>query len=102
MWQDEIKREGGKLVYGSRPRPAQEDKRPGASERLENLKWARDHCEGLVRVVIAIAKDVTASPREAESWFPQEKLVMRITHLDEVTGAFRAESVDGSASAGKA
>jgi hypothetical protein len=92
MWQDEIKGSGGTLVYESRPR-LREKKRHGAIERLENLKWARDHCEGLVRVVIAIAKDVTADPRTAIDWFPKEGMFMRITQLDEQTGAFRAESV---------
>jgi hypothetical protein len=93
MWEDEIKNENGKIVYGSRGRPPDEGKRHGAVERLENLKWALNHCEGLVRVVVAVARDKTAVPREAESWFPHQELVMKITHLDETTGAFRAENV---------
>lgn len=96
MWQDEIKTENGKVVYESRPRPPHERKKPGATERLENLKWARDHCDGLVRVVIAVAKDPTASPRQAESWFPHPTLVMKITDSDERTAAFRAESVSNA------
>jgi hypothetical protein len=92
MWQDEITRRNGRIVYESRPRP-QEKKRPGATERLANLIWARDHCEGLVRVVIAVAEDVKADPRSALRWFPQDRLVMKITDLDEETGAFRAESL---------
>jgi hypothetical protein len=91
MWQDEITYRDGKMAYQSRPR-AKEKKRPGATERLENLIWARDHCGGLVRVVIAVAKDVKADPRTAVRWFPQDRLVMKITELDENTGAFRAES----------
>jgi hypothetical protein len=35
--------------------------RPGNRERLENLKWARDYCDGLFRVVIITAKDVNAA-----------------------------------------
>lgn len=92
MWQDEIKHEGGKLIYESRPR-SKEKKRPGATERLENLIWARDHCDGLVRAVIAIAKDVTADPRQSVDWFPHDRLVMKIITLDDKTGAFRAENV---------
>src|ERR1700733_1227791 len=92
MWQDEIKGKEGSLVYESRPRP-RERKRAGATERLANLIWARDHCDGLVRVVIARAKDVTADPRQSIDWFPKDNLYMQITDLDEQTGAFRAESV---------
>ena len=32
----------------------------GNRERLQQLIWARDNCDGLFRVVIAIAKDVKA------------------------------------------
>jgi hypothetical protein len=92
MWQDEIRKEGDLFVYESRPR-AMEKKRAGATERLANLIWARDHCDGLVRTVIATAKDIHADPRESIDWFPHNRLVMRITNLDEKTGAFRAESV---------
>jgi len=94
MWQDEIIRRDRRTIYESRLRP-NEKTRPGATERLANLKWARDHCDGLVRVVIAVAKDVNADPRSAIDWFPQDRLIMKITELDE-TGSFRAESVDGS------
>ncbi len=90
MWQDEIRREGDAIVYQSYPR-RRERKRPGASERLENLLWARERCGGLVRVVIMRAKDTKADPRSIAGCFPQDRLVMRITSIDEATGAFRAE-----------
>ncbi len=66
---------------------------PGNRERIENLKWARDHCDGLFRVVIAVAKDVTAVPREIADCFPQDRILMRITDLNEDTGEFRAVMV---------
>jgi hypothetical protein len=66
--------------------------RPGAKERLENLKWAREHCDGLVRVVVMRAKDTKEDPRSIAECFPHDKLVMRIIHIDEATGEFRAES----------
>jgi hypothetical protein len=94
MWQDEIGRDGDLMTYQSRPRPPGEETRPGALERIENLKWARDYCDSLVRVVIMRAEDVKASPRTIADCYPHEKLVMRITYLDEGTGAFRAESVN--------
>jgi hypothetical protein len=92
MWQDEITSHEGKLVYESRTR-SKDRKLPGATERLANLKWARAHCNGLVRAVIAVAKDLNAHPRSARLWFPQDGLIMKIADLNESTGAFRAESV---------
>jgi hypothetical protein len=94
MWQDEIKHENGRMIYESRGRKPEGRKSPGRSERLDNLKWARDHCGGRVRVVIAIAEDVKAVPRRAIEWFPQDSLIMEIRELDEETGAFRAVQVD--------
>lgn len=34
--------------------------RPGNRERAENLIWARDHTDGIFRVVIVVAEDVNA------------------------------------------
>lgn len=67
------------------------DDRPGNGERLENLKWARDHCDGLFRVVITVAKDEKAHPREIAECYPRD-LLMRLVDLDEATGEFRAIS----------
>ena len=99
MWQDEITRDGALMVYQSlTPRRGSltprrgEVNRPGAKERLENLKWAREHCDGLARVVVMRANDTKAGPRSIAECFPHDKLVMRITHIDEATGEFRAES----------
>ncbi len=66
---------------------------PGNRERLENLKWARDHCDGMFRVVITRAVDVGAHPREIAECFPQDRLLMRITDLNEETGEFAAVNV---------
>jgi hypothetical protein len=68
---------------------------PGNRERLENLIWARDHCGGRFRVVITVAEDVNARPRKIAKCFPQDKLIMQITKINEQTGEFRAEGVDG-------
>ena len=92
MWQDEIKREGDRMVYQSVTPRRGEQNSPGAKERLENLKWAREHCDGLARVVVMRANDTKADPRSIAECFPHDKLVMRITHIDEATGEFRAES----------
>jgi len=92
MWEDEITEDGTTVVYQSRRRPRMR-KRPGETERLENLIWARNHCGGLFRVVRMTAQDVRANPRSIASCYPDDGLVMRITELNEARGTFRAESV---------
>ena len=91
LWRDEIGCHGDLLTYESRAKIR--SKKPSSKERLANLRWARDSCDGLVRVVIVTAKDVKAEPRSIADCFPVDQLVMRITHLDNETGAFRMESV---------
>jgi hypothetical protein len=83
------------MAYHARVREdaAEWIKRPGNRERLENLKWAKENCGGLFRVVIAKAKDVTARPRAIMECFPQPNLIMKIMELDEATGEFRAVSI---------
>jgi len=67
--------------------------RPGNRERLENLKWARDHCDGLFRVVVTVAKDTEAEPREIEDAHYQRRMIMKLVDLKENTGEFRAVNV---------
>jgi hypothetical protein len=58
---------------------------------MENLAWARDNCDGLFKVIIAIAKDTRAERRSIKECFPS-KMMMRLTHLDVPTAAFSAEA----------
>jgi hypothetical protein len=99
LWRDRIRRDiNGQWLYDEFDRTDLEDpyrlsdwtQRPGNRERLENLIWARDHCEGHFRVIVIVAKDTGADPREIADCYPQDKLQMRITELDEQTGRFRA------------
>jgi hypothetical protein len=92
MWEDEITEDGPTLMYQARLRPRTR-KRPGETERLENLIWARDHCDGLMRVVRMTARDVNANPRSIATCYPDDEHIMRITALDEANGTFRAESI---------
>lgn len=64
--------------------------RPGNRERLENLVWARDKCDGLFRVVMVTPKDKQSDPREIDESFPRDDIVMKIIDLSEATGEFRA------------
>jgi hypothetical protein len=94
MWEDEVRREGDRVIYESRYRPTLKGKsRRVDTELIANLKWARDHCGGFVRVVVLTAEDVTADPRKIRYCYADDSLVMRITRLDLHSRTFRAESV---------
>ena len=67
---------------------------PGNRERIYNIKWAIEHCGGVVSVVFVKARDETSIPREIEECYPQKKPKMRITKFNETTGYFQAEAVD--------
>jgi hypothetical protein len=94
IWDDEVQRDGDRIIYQSRYRPKLKGKsRRVESELMANLKWARDHCGGLVRVVILTAEDITAEPRKIMYCYADDSLVMRITEFDGQARTFRAESV---------
>jgi hypothetical protein len=95
-WKDRLDYTGKPIVYDTFKRPNLNEWKglSGNRERLDNLIYARDHCEGRFRVVIVVAEDVNASPRKIARCYPQDKLLMKITKMDEQTGEFRAESVD--------
>ena len=89
LWQDEFQRKDGRVIYSRDSTDDQVKSRNGFPELMENLAWARDHCEGRLKVIVAIAKDISASPRSIKECFPSE-MEMRVTDLDLVTGAFTA------------
>jgi hypothetical protein len=91
FWQDLFSRKDGRLLY-ERSAPQQHlRRRPGFNELMENLAWARDHCGGRFKVIVAKAKDVKADPRSIEECFPT-KMTMKLVEFDAATGAFVAEA----------
>jgi hypothetical protein len=86
--------EDGKLVFsGGRLRNGQDiSDRNGYRERMDNLKWSLEHCGGVVRVVIAKAKDPSADVREIDKCWPKD-WPMRIIRLND-DGEFRLERFD--------
>jgi hypothetical protein len=96
MWKDLITRQNGRMVYDDSGRDDLPNWKgqPGNAERIENLKWAMEHCGGLVRTVITVAKDPNVSPRDIVDCFPQRKLVMSIERLNQETGEVRLVSID--------
>jgi hypothetical protein len=96
FWQDQFE-EGGRVYRGRRRSGEKGMSKPGRAELLENLKWARDHCDGILRIIIAIAKDTKAEPRSILECFPQKTLRMRLIHLDLETGEYVAERIEDRA-----
>lgn len=95
FWQDRF--EDGGRIYRGRRRSGEAVAQAGFAELLENLKWARDNCDGILRIIIAIPKDPRAHPRSIAECFPQKTLRMRLISLDETTGEYVAERIDEAA-----
>ena len=96
LWKDRLDYSGKPIVYDTFKRANLHVwiDRPGNRERIENLIWARDRCNGLFRVVITVAEDPNAEPRKIQDCYPKDDWLMQITALDEKTGQFRAEKID--------
>lgn len=85
LWQDEFSKG---MIYERPAAHRQVRSRHGFPEMMENMRWAIDNADGLVRMIIAVARDPSASPRSIKECFPDPRK-MRITDLDEHSGAFR-------------
>jgi len=93
LWEDEISRDHDRVTYQSRWGPTLRGKSDRVSLQWKShLKWAMAHCNGFVRVVVLRAADTATSPRVIESCYPDDSLILRITHLDTATGCFQARS----------
>ena len=93
LWQDEFtKTDDGRRIYERGPIPSEVRPRHGHNELMKNLRWSLDHCDGWVKVIIAIAKDKQAKPRSIKECAPT-KMQVRVIHLDEASGAFAFEDV---------
>ncbi|MER9225791.1 hypothetical protein NKI39_09050 [Mesorhizobium sp. M0664] len=92
LWQDEFKKSpGGRLVYERGPIWADSKTSRGHYELMENLRWALDHCDGWVKVIIAVAKDKNAKPRSIKECAPT-KMQVKVMQLDEGSGEFSLEA----------
>lgn len=89
LWKDEFTGAAGQMVY-SRPSRGDWSNGPGFRYFMEDLLWARDNCNGIVRVIVATPKQDGQTRRIAEC-YPQERLVMRVVDADPASGAFRLE-----------
>lgn len=93
LWADRLNYKTTPITYAELPPGNQWQGSPGNSERLENLIWARDQLDGILRVVIVRPVDLALEDRKIADAHVNEKLVMRLVTLDESTGHFTAEAV---------
>ena len=62
-------------------------------ERVQDLIWAREHCDGLFRVIIGVPVDPNDIRRGLAGAHPHDRLIMKVVALDEATGEFFAINV---------
>lgn len=93
LWKDKLVYVQGQATYedGGFDEEMWSD-RAGFAERMENLIWVRDHCEGFFKAII-LTPETPNGPRRMRDCFPHAKLNMQLTDLDEETGAFHARNV---------
>lgn len=94
LWQDRFTDKGRVYRSWDTDRPGEWRSRPGFTELIANLTFARDHTNGVVGVVLAKARDAAVSPRTIERCFAQPGLTMRVTSLDEEAGTYTLERVE--------
>jgi hypothetical protein len=95
IWESELIGPAGKRVY-DRPNWGTWYSGPGRRYLFEDFAWARDHCEGIVRIVLATRRESAQDRVEAAESNADHDLIMRVTHMDPETGAFRLEEVPNS------
>ena len=92
LWREQLRGLAGRMVC---TRSDWGDWHQGNGSRafFADLKWAVEHCGGIVRVVVAV-RDPKALPqvRMAEC-YPCRNLYLRVVHFDRITGAFTLEQV---------
>ena len=98
LWRDEFNYNDMPVSYNTFNSPTLElwKNRPGNRERISNLIYAREHCGGRFRVVVLKAVDANADPRKIEEAYPQPKMIMQLTALNEETGEFKSHVVEGT------
>lgn len=91
LWKDRILFKDGAIAYEDIKIDTEAwRRRPGNRERIQNLIWARDHCDGFFKSVITIAVDEHRQPRQIRECFPKPEYNMRLITLNEHTGEFLA------------
>ena len=85
LWQDRFIEKGAAYESWQTDVPGEWKSRPGYIELVENLAYAEDHLDGVVHVIIAVAKDKNATPRAIERSFPSA-MTMKVRDLNRDSG----------------
>jgi hypothetical protein len=87
LWKDEFIGSAGKMTY-AKSELGDWFEGPGSRFFFEDLAWAKNNCDGIVRVIVAVRDEQDKTKVSMAECYPQKNLVMRITHLDAEAGAF--------------
>lgn len=95
LWKERLNYTTDPISYSEfgNPHLIEDGERLGNHQRIKDLCWARDNCDGLFRVVVGVPKDANKRPRQTGEAYPQKTLIMKLIELDETTGEFRAEAI---------
>ena len=96
IWKDQLKYIDGKPYWDTFNLPENQHNRLwkdqfGNKERISHLLYAKEHLNGLFRVIITVAKDIGAFPREIEMCYPWVGIWLKIVDLNIETGQCKAE-----------
>jgi hypothetical protein len=97
LWQDKFEEKGRIYRSWSDDEPGAWKSRPGFTELIENLAHARDNLDGVVSVILLIAKDKSAVTRSIDRSAPAPNLKMRVIELDETEGTFLLQRIEPEA-----
>jgi hypothetical protein len=91
LWKDELRGPAGSMVYW---RHGWGDwNRSNGRSFFEDLIWAVLNCGAVVSVIVVVRDRGPDLRVRTADCYPAKNLMMRVTHLDPVAGAFRLEQV---------
>jgi hypothetical protein len=95
LWKDHFDYKNKPVSYSDfeDPRLSTWVDRRGNLDRIEDIRWAIDHCDGRFRVVIGVAKDIDVHTRETASAYARPNILMKVVRFNELTGELHAEMV---------
>lgn len=98
LWEESFKEGGNTLLYErTHARVNSIGRRhPAYNELIENMNYARQHCGGEFKVIVARAEDKRVSPRAIKECWPVAQLRMKIRTFDASTGLLVAEAPGAS------
>jgi hypothetical protein len=88
-WQDGFTNKDGKPMYHR----VHQSRGNGYRELVKHVKFAQDHCDGEMHVILAGAVDPQKTPRQIGWCEPREGIKLKIASFDAATGELWANVV---------